>query len=647
MTKTICLNMIVKNEEKNMKRLFSSLKDLITDYVIVDTGSTDRTVEVIKECEEEFKLKGHIFYKEFKDFGYNRTHSLNLAKKHSTSDYVLLVDADMILVNDGFTTDQLTGDVIQIQQKNSFIVYYNTRFFKRTIDIKCVGVTHEYYESNNATKQQLTSLWINDIGDGGCKVNKFERDIKLLTQGIKDEPYNGRYHFYLAQSYKDTNQHEKAIELYKKRIKIDGWYEEVWYSYYKIAECYKRLNNIDEMEKWVMKGFEYNPYRAEALYMATNYFRIHSVHEKAYKYYKLGSKIPYPKNDMLFVEYNVYDYLFDYEYSIFGYYIKEISNNNLLNTCLKLLSKNIDNRTFDNIFSNIIYYTNKLNGNKYNIECNHLKNLHSSSSCILQDKDNYLLCIRNVNYKIEGTEYKTPSNIVNTRYCMHTLDKNYKFLSDKKLSIDTKPFKHNGYNVNGIEDIRIYNFNNKTYYIGNTQCYSEKGKVQIIVGELNFRDKKIELINNNIIDTYENNCEKNWIFVEHNDKLMVVYKWNPLTIGVIKDKKFNKVFEYKTPKLFSKFRGSTCGYEKDGKIWFVVHSVNSFNPRKYLHWFVVLDKHDLSPICYSEPFTFENERIEYCLGLVYNDKLRLSYSTMDSSTKIINVDDTFFKFYLV
>ena len=194
MTKTICLNMIVKNEEKNMRRLFSSLKDLITDYVIVDTGSTDKTVEVIKECEEEFKLKGHIFYKEFKDFGYNRTHSLNLAKKHSKSDYVLLVDADMILVNDGFTTDQLTGDVIQIQQKNSFIVYYNTRFFKRTIDIKCVGVTHEYYESNNATKQQLTSLWINDIGDGGCKVNKFERtkEIRKVSSGIGLSPQGCR-----------------------------------------------------------------------------------------------------------------------------------------------------------------------------------------------------------------------------------------------------------------------------------------------------------------------------------------------------------------------------------------------------------------------------------------------------------------------
>jgi tetratricopeptide (TPR) repeat protein len=640
--------MIVKNEEKNMRRLFLSLKDLITDYVIVDTGSTDRTIEVIKECEEEFKIKGNIFYKEFKDFGYNRTHSLNLAKKHSASDYVLLVDADMVLVNDGFSTDQLIGDVIHLQQKNNFIVYYNTRLFRRTVDIKCVGVTHEYYETpDTTTKQKLTSLWINDIGDGGCKTDKFERDIRLLTQGIVDEPYNGRYHFYLAQSYKDTQQYEKAIEFYTKRIKIDGWYEEVWYSHYRIAECYKILNNIDEMEKWVMKAYEYNPYRAEALYMATKYFRINSVSDKAYHYYKLGSKIPYPKNDVLFVEYNIYDYLFDYEYSIFGYYVKEISNDDILHTSLKLLSKNIDNATFENIFSNIVFYTNKLKGSIHNIECNHLKNLHSSSPCLIEHNDNYLLCIRNVNYKIEGTEYKTPDNIVNTRYCLHKLDKNYNRLSDKKLSIDTQPFQHNGYNVNGIEDIRIYNHNNKTYYIGNTQCYSKKGKVQIMTGELNFRDKKIELINNNIINTYENTCEKNWVFVENNQKLMVVYKWHPLTIGVIKDNKFNKVFEYNTPKLFSKFRGSTCGYEKDGKLWFVVHSVNSFNPRKYLHWFIVLDKHNLSPICYSEPFTFENQRIEYCLGLVYNDKLRLSYSTMDSSTRIIDVDDTFFRFYLV
>ena len=57
----------------------------------------------------------------------------------------------------------------------------------------------------------------------GCKEDKFERDIRLLTKGIEEEPNNGRYYFYLAQSYKDTNKYELAIENYKKRIEKRIW----------------------------------------------------------------------------------------------------------------------------------------------------------------------------------------------------------------------------------------------------------------------------------------------------------------------------------------------------------------------------------------------------------------------------------------
>jgi glycosyltransferase involved in cell wall biosynthesis len=93
---TICLNMIVKNESKNMRRLFTSLKGFIDEYVIMDTGSTDNTKEVIKEVGEEFGIPGYIGQSTFKNFGFNRTESLKLAQEKSKSDYILLLDADMI-----------------------------------------------------------------------------------------------------------------------------------------------------------------------------------------------------------------------------------------------------------------------------------------------------------------------------------------------------------------------------------------------------------------------------------------------------------------------------------------------------------------------------------------------------------------------
>ena len=81
-----------------------------------------------------------------------------------------------------------------------------------------MGPTHEYYDLPKGSRNdKLDSIWIDDIGDGGSKGDKFERDIRLLKQGIEEEPNNGRYYFYLANSYFNTGKHEESIQYYKKR----------------------------------------------------------------------------------------------------------------------------------------------------------------------------------------------------------------------------------------------------------------------------------------------------------------------------------------------------------------------------------------------------------------------------------------------
>ncbi len=59
-----------------------------------------------------------------------------------------------------------------------------------------------------------------DIGDGGCKDDKADRDIRLLTKGIEDEPNNVRYYFYLANSYHDKSEYENAIPIYILRASV-------------------------------------------------------------------------------------------------------------------------------------------------------------------------------------------------------------------------------------------------------------------------------------------------------------------------------------------------------------------------------------------------------------------------------------------
>ena len=67
-----------------------------------------------------------------------------------------------------------------------------------------------------------------------------------MLDGIKDEPTNTRYHFYLANSYYDTSSYEIASQYYIKRIELGGWIEEKWYSNYKLGLCYYKMNQIEK-----------------------------------------------------------------------------------------------------------------------------------------------------------------------------------------------------------------------------------------------------------------------------------------------------------------------------------------------------------------------------------------------------------------
>lgn len=265
----IVLCMIVKNESKIIRRCLDSARSVIDAISICDTGSTDNTVELIKQAIADFGIPGVVHQHEWKNFGHNRSLSFTATRQFSLDlgfnlkdTYSLLLDADMMLdIGDDFVKKDLVKDGYLLQQYNSSLVYYNMRLVKMIHLWKCIGVTHEYWgivnedgkeiseyadESGKKHKYDhphLETLKIDDRNDGGCKADKFERDIRLLSQGVIDEPDNVRYKFYLARSYEDSGKIEDALEWYQKRIDAKGWWEEVWYSHYAMGRCYQKLHD--------------------------------------------------------------------------------------------------------------------------------------------------------------------------------------------------------------------------------------------------------------------------------------------------------------------------------------------------------------------------------------------------------------------
>ena len=324
----ICFCAIFKNESKNVYRCLNSTKRVIDYISICDTGSTDNTIELIEKWSAENNVPSKIHREPFKDFGYNRNLSVKMAQESfPDATYLLLADADMILhIEENWDKTLLTSDEYLIKQKSSSLDYFNTRIIRRLLSWKCVGVTHEFWRCDtDHSIEKLDTLWFDDREDGGCKSDKFVRDKRLLTEGFNDPETPSdlkiRYMFYLGQTLRALGEHMEAIKWYRLRIEAGGWIEEIFYSRFQIGFCYQQMGKLNKACISWMETFNSHPNRSEPLYHLAKMYREIDKNHLALIFALRGKEIPYPRNDSLFVERDVYDYLFDEEISISAFYV--------------------------------------------------------------------------------------------------------------------------------------------------------------------------------------------------------------------------------------------------------------------------------------------------------------------------------------
>jgi len=185
-----------------------------------------------------------------------------------------------------------------------------------------VGVTHEYITCDGPKRfSNLDSFTFDHKCDGGNRDDKFERDIRLLEKGLKENPKNVRYMFYLAQSNKDLSRYDEAIKWYQKRAEAGGWVEEVYYSYYQIGMCkLRRGDSFDDFKDDLLKAYNYHPKRLEALHYLINFCRHSKRFDLGYKYGMKAINNTYPTNDLLFIDKNVHEWGFWDELAICAHF---------------------------------------------------------------------------------------------------------------------------------------------------------------------------------------------------------------------------------------------------------------------------------------------------------------------------------------
>jgi glycosyltransferase involved in cell wall biosynthesis len=398
---TLGLVMMVKNEHARIEVSLDSVNDIVDCFIILDTGSEDNTVEIIKNyCTKNNKLL-HLIQQKFsaEDFNFSTARNVLLDFADDKSDYLLLLDcndelrggADLRKFVNSYTGLSTAFHICQEWWNGqSLDKYFNIRLVKSNHLWRYNGAIHEYIMSPEAETQKDAvsrvagfTLYQDRTKDDDKSFKRFNRDEKILNKEyqiylddyIKDpsKKISTRNLFYYGQTCMCLGKNEKAYKLYKERSEQEGFTEERYHAYFRCGELSKLLeHDWEETMTWYIKAYEYSTKvfdspRAEPLFRLAEHYRD-KCWDLCYMYLRRCCEVVYPDNAILFVDRRVYDYSRWHLLGIVGFYAKQIEMGKI--GCLKAIQS--ENQKIDN--DNLLKYVkDKKEANKL------IKNMNDST----------------------------------------------------------------------------------------------------------------------------------------------------------------------------------------------------------------------------------------------------------------------------
>lgn len=323
---TICLNLIVKNETGVLARCFDSIAPFVDSWLIVDTGSTDGTQRYVQEYFASRGIPGQLVERPWQDFAHNRTEAFKLAAPRA--DYVWIIDADeQLQYPKGFQLPPLEADAYQLMHRGhqSTTEFFRTQLVRSRLPFRYQGILHEVILCDEPHSIARIASDLVSVGyfDGARNVDpiaKYRADAVVLSKALETDPDNARYVFYLAQSYRDSNQCELAIANYERRVTMGGWAEEQWYAALQVSVLYERLGHQAQTIDAYLNAYALRPTRAEPLCELARYYRERALYPLGHLFASRAMEIAKP-DDILFIDESVYSWRVLDEFSICAYYV--------------------------------------------------------------------------------------------------------------------------------------------------------------------------------------------------------------------------------------------------------------------------------------------------------------------------------------
>lgn len=255
---------ICKNEEEMIEDMFKSAQGA-DEHVVVDTGSTDKTIEIAKKYTDKI----HTDYTWNDDF----SEAKNYALSKCTGDWVMGLDADCRLEPGGI--DKIR-EMIQDAEGDCL----NVKLFANSMDsgkyhllgkifrggrVQYYGKVHEY--------PTVDGKGVQGKGDGDVKIiylyspNHYkdpERNLRILLKSIKEEPQSPRWRFYIAREYFERKEYIKAVWWMNEFLKVGKWAPEIAEAYLVVAKSYWQLQMGNDARNMCIKAIQTNPEFKEA-----------------------------------------------------------------------------------------------------------------------------------------------------------------------------------------------------------------------------------------------------------------------------------------------------------------------------------------------------------------------------------------------
>lgn len=286
---TISLCMIVKNEEELLARCLDSVKDIVDEINIVDTGSTDKTKEIAKIYTDR------VFDFEWIDsFAAARNESF----KYATKDYILFLDADDVVLDEDReklkklkeTLDPSVDSVSMYydagsdEYGNITLRFRRNRLVKREKGYKWEGDCHQYL---NVIGKIINS----DIAITHKKVkHSVGRTVSIYEKKIaRGDKFSPRDYFYYGNELRENGRYKEAIESYNKNLATkEGWIEDKFFACAFKGDCYRYLGDRENELTALFESFKYSTPRAEVCCRIGDNFKQKRNFKTAIFWYKMA-----------------------------------------------------------------------------------------------------------------------------------------------------------------------------------------------------------------------------------------------------------------------------------------------------------------------------------------------------------------------